>query len=93
MSKRIGVQEDLKDIRKELENRGYFVTSMDGEDLDAVIYLNPKGEMPYLSNYINMNMGFNIVNEKASILINAEGKSIDEIEETIKNRVYTPLFK
>lgn len=93
MPKKVGVQEDLKDIKNELMKRGYIITSMDGEDLDAVIYLNPKGEMPYLSNYINMNMGFNIVNEKSSLLINAEGKSIDEIEEIIRNRVYTPLFK
>lgn len=93
MSKKVGVQEDLKDIKNELIKRGYNVTSMDGEDLDAVIYTNPKGEMPYLSNYINMNMGFNIVNEKSGILINAAGKTIDEIEQIIKNRVYTPLFK
>ena len=37
MSKKVGIQEDLKDIGSELKKRGYIVTSMDGEGVEAVI--------------------------------------------------------
>ncbi|WP_077369267.1 YkuS family protein [Anaerosalibacter sp. Marseille-P3206] len=92
MSRRIGVQDDLENVKRELENRGYIVTSMDDENIEAAIYQNPEGQSPYLSNYINMNMGFTTVNGMGTLLINADGRTIDEIDEIIKSRVYTDLF-
>lgn len=93
MPKRVGVQDDLIDISRELEERGYTITSMDGEDLEAIVYLNHDGDIPYLSNAINMNMGFDVTFNKGTILINAQGRTVDEIENIIKNRIYSPLFK
>lgn len=93
MTKKIAVQNGLDDIKKDLENLGYTIVDMDSSDAEAIVYMRTEGEeIPYISSSVNMNTRFDIENQSSAILINAEGRSIEDIDEIIKKRRYTPLF-
>ncbi|MCR2045470.1 YkuS family protein [Anaerosalibacter massiliensis] len=93
MTKKIAVQNGLDDIKKNLENLGYTIVDMDSSDAEAIVYMRTEGDgIPYISSSVNMNTRFDIENQSSAILINAEGRSIEDIDEIIKKRRYTPLF-
>lgn len=92
MTKIVAVQNGLNDIKKELEDMGYIIVDMDSEDAEAIIYMRPDKEIPYISSSINMNTKFDFERQSGAILINAEGRTIEDIDRIIKNRIYTPLF-
>ncbi|WP_416199060.1 MAG: putative protein family (UPF0180) [Sporanaerobacter sp.] len=83
MAKKIAVEESLIDLKNELENMGYDIVDMDNVDVEAIVYK---------SDLVNMNMGFDISNGKGAILINAHGRTTEEIDEIIRNRKYSSLF-
>ncbi|SHI14915.1 YkuS family protein [Sporanaerobacter acetigenes] len=83
MGKKIAIEESLIDLKNELENMGYDIVDMDNGDVEAIVYM---------SALVNMNMGFDISNGKGAILINAHGRTADEIDEIIRNRKYSSLF-
>ena len=91
MGKKVAVQDSLNEIKDELKRRGYNIISMeDGVEADAIVYMNEGNETPYIGDY-DYNDELDSYN-KGAILINANNKSIDEIDKIIKNRIYTPLF-
>ncbi|WP_026476771.1 YkuS family protein [Alkaliphilus transvaalensis] len=84
--KRVAVQNDLIEIRKALEARGYIVVDFTDEShVDAIVYTeNLSGIESLNSNGLN--------NEIGAVLINAKNKQIEEIEYIIETRRYGSLF-
>lgn len=92
MTKKIAVQDGLNDIKKELKKIGYTIVDMDSHEAEAIVYLKTDETIPYISSSINMNTKFDFERQSGAILINAEGRTIEDIDKIIKNRIYTPLF-
>ncbi|RKD31672.1 YkuS family protein [Thermohalobacter berrensis] len=92
MSKKIAVQGHLNEIKENLIRRGYEVFDInENRDVEAIIYMSDGHEIPYYGQVTNMDQGEDMTG-KGAILINANGKSIEEIEYIINNRIYSPLF-
>lgn len=84
--KRVLVQEDLAHIKNELTNRGYELVDMDtGQNIEAIVYMSDG------INSINQNLSDDSLSSQGAILVNANGKSVDDIDSIISNKVYSPL--
>ena len=94
----VGIQRGLEGYKKRLEERGYRIYYEDEYNypVDAYIYMTHPNIMdtdydhgPTLTASIEKRS-----NHKHSgiLLINALNKDIDQIEEILNNRVYSPLF-
>lgn len=93
MPKKIAVQKELYDIKSSLTNSGFEIYDMeDGENVEAIVYMGDGYNIPYNNQLTSMSDGEDIDNNQAAILINANGRSIEEIKGIIDNRVYSPLF-
>lgn len=93
MSRRIAIQKELYDIKSSLINSGFEIYDMeDGENVEAIVYMGDGDDIPYNNQLISMSDGDNLDDNQAAILINANGRSVEEIENIINNRVYSPLF-
>ncbi|QUH25158.1 YkuS family protein [Serpentinicella alkaliphila] len=83
--KRVALQEGLKDIKNELEERGYEVVDFnDSRHVDAVIYLNNSNGFMNINNTQGDNSG--------AVIINARNRSIDDLVYIIETRRYERLF-
>ncbi|SDY87856.1 Uncharacterised protein family (UPF0180) [Proteiniborus ethanoligenes] len=92
MGKKIAVQKGLSHIRKDLSKLGYEIVNInEGKAVEAVIYMADGYDIGYHSNLVSMNSGADM--NKGIILINAAGKTADEIDRIISNRIYSPLFE
>jgi len=94
----VAIARGLEGIKEKLEQRGYQVVYEDEYPypVDAYIYINHPNWME-LSDEIRPELTSSV--EKRSnhkhhgvLIINAQNKSIDEIEQILNNRVYSPLF-
>ena len=84
--KRIAVQQGLEEIRKGLKNRGYEVVGYDDRGyIDAIVYKSMDSGMGNVNNSADGNI-------YGAILINATGKTMEEIEYIIETRRYGNLF-
>ena len=84
--KRIAVQQGLEEIRKGLKNRGYEVVDYDDRGyIDAIVYKSIDSGMGNVNNSADGNI-------YGAILINATGKTMEEIEYIIETRRYGNLF-
>lgn len=92
MKKRIVVQEDLYSIKNNLNNLGYEIVDINNNDVEAIIYMADGYNIEYHNNLANMNSGIDIANNKGAVLINATGKTTEEIDNIIKKKIYSPLF-
>ncbi len=93
MGKKIVVQEGLDILRDSLNNIGYEVVDINNSnDIDAIVYMADGYDIEYHNNLANMNSGLDITGNKGTVLINASGKTIEEIDDIIKKRIYSPLF-
>lgn len=93
MRKKIIVQEGLNDLKNSLDNLGYEVVDInDSSSAEAIIYMADGYDVGYHNNLASMNSGIDISNNRGTILINAAGKTTEEINNIIKNRIYSPLF-
>lgn len=93
MKKRVIVQEDLEEIKEGLINLGYEVVNIDeGENIDAIVYMADGYDIEYHNSLANMNSGIDMANYKGTVLVNAKGRSLEEISYIIENRLYSPLF-
>lgn len=89
MSKKVAVQGNLKEIKEELRKLGYQVNDIEqSQNPDAIVYMSTGEHIPYK----DMTSGLEMDNANGAILINAEGKSIDDIQRIINSRIYSPLF-
>jgi len=84
--KRIAVQSNLYEIKKELESKGYEVVDYEsGGYIDAVVYKDIYSGLGNVNNSVDGNA-------YGAILINANNKTIDEITNIIETRRYEKLF-
>jgi len=84
--KRIALQQGLDDIRQGLEGKGYEVVNYeDGGHIDAVVYKDIYSGLGSVNNSVDGNI-------YGAILINANNKTIDEIQQIIETRRYERLF-
>lgn len=82
---KICISNNFKDLKRELENRGYEVTNKFEADCDAMVCDLKNGGLS------NMTNDKNIKNE-GILVIDIGSKSIEEIDYILKNRVYSSLF-
>ncbi|MTI48636.1 YkuS family protein [Sporosalibacterium faouarense] len=94
MSKKIAVQKELYSLRSQLSSIGYDISDIeDNENVEAIIYMTDGYDIPYENQMISMADGEDMDNHQAAILINATGKTVDDIDNIISNRIYSPLFE
>ncbi|MFA5523824.1 MAG: YkuS family protein [Tissierellales bacterium] len=93
MEKKIIVQKGLNDLKNSLGNLGYEVVDInDSSTAQAIIYMADGYDIEYHNNLASMNIGVDISNNMGTILINAAGKTTEEIDNIIKKKIYSPLF-
>lgn len=93
----IAVEEGLGDISEQLRQRGYTIVSYPeyGGVVDAFLY---KQDMlssinQYTNSFITEPLENQISNPSHGVLIiNANNKTADQVEEIIKKRLYSSLF-
>lgn len=94
MPKRIAVQNGLDNIRDGLNSLGYEIVEIDrSTGVEAVIYMADGYDINYHNQLVNMNEGEDITNNKGIMLINATGKTVEQIDSIINRRIYSPLFE
>lgn len=90
----VAVQKELNNIKDALKNKGYEVVTL-GEynyPIDAMIYEGRSFQISYISSNNMPVMSVDSRSNYGVLMINATGKSIDEIERILKRRSYSPLF-
>ncbi len=93
MKKKIVVQEGLNDLRNSLNNLGYEVVDInENNNVEAIVYMADGYDIQYHDNLVNMDSGVDMTNSRGTILINATGKTAEEIDKVIKSRIYSHLF-
>jgi hypothetical protein len=90
----VAIQKGLDEIKRELSLRGYEVVDIESYNypIDAMIY---EGNSFQISHVSRNNMPEMIMGKRANygvFIINSLGKSVDEIEDMLKTRYYSPLF-
>ncbi|WP_069650885.1 YkuS family protein [Caloranaerobacter ferrireducens] len=94
MAKKIAIQKGLDDLKNSLKSKGYEVYDInENKEVEAIIYMADGYSIPYMDRFISMDAGFEIDRNKEVLLINATGKTLEEIEYIINNRLYSPLFE
>ncbi|MGI6776837.1 MAG: YkuS family protein [Acetivibrionales bacterium] len=90
----VAIQKGLEEIKEALESRGYEVVDAEsyGYPIDAIIYKGSSFQVSYISRNNMPTMGLGIRPNYGVMIINARDKSVDEIEDMLKTRYYSPLF-
>lgn len=84
---KVSVEDSMTALKKNLKDLGYEVYNFsENISSDVYIYSERSTGLHNLSNSINPD-------SNGSLLIDADGKSIGEIQYILKHRVYSPLFK
>lgn len=82
----VSVDDKLIDVQEYLIEKGYSVYKLnEGVISDVYIYSNGDEGLAQITNSV-------IGNENGSFLIDADGKSLGEIEYMINKRTYSPLL-
>ncbi|SHJ27245.1 YkuS family protein [Lutispora thermophila] len=91
----IAIEKGLENIKQQLESRGYKCFYIGEEGVaDAIIYKD-KDNHPYFE--VNKSSILNLSNSTGTkcigaLLINSQGKNIEEIMDILNRRTYSPLF-
>jgi len=93
----IAMESGLENISEQLRKKGYTIVSYPEYKgmVDAFIYKEDmiSGINQYQNNMMTNALENNNTSESKGILIvNANNKNADQIEEILKNRIYSPLF-
>lgn len=84
--KRIAVQNNLEELKDELRSRGYEVVNFyDKGHVDAIVYIDDYNGIKSINNEAGLNT-------LGAVLINAKGKTLEQIMYVIENRRYEGLF-
>jgi hypothetical protein len=84
--KRIAIQNNLEELRNELAGRGYEIIDFnDKGHVDAVVYTDDYSGIKSINNEAG-------VNPLGAVLINARGKTIEQVIYVIESRRYEGLF-
>lgn len=84
----IAVEEGLENIKSKLSANGYKVVGLENCDMnvDAIVY-----KSIHLDTQIKTNL-MNLANPNGILMIYANNKSFDEIDNILKTKVYSPLL-
>ncbi len=90
----VAVQDGLDKLKKELSIRGFEVVNLENYNypIDAIVY---EGNSFQISHISRNNMPEATMGMRANygvFIINSLGKSVDDIEDMLKTRYYSPLF-
>lgn len=91
----IAVQQGLDSLKEGLKAKGYEVVDLEGYTypIDAMIY---QGNSFQISHISHNNMPLELRADRRTnygvFMINATGRSLDEIVDMLKTRYYSPLF-
>jgi hypothetical protein len=84
---KISIEDELAVLKKGLLDLGYEVHNFsENVSSDAYIYSEKNTGLHNLSNFINP-----ILN--GSLLVDADGKGLNDIQNILSHRLYSPLFK
>lgn len=93
MVKKIAIQKELIDLKKQLKLLGYDVVDIEDEErVDAIVYTYCGGEIPHINYTMKMDTSLNMDNYRGAILINAYDKTIEDIRNIIENKIYDSLI-
>ncbi len=84
----IAVENGLQNIKSKLLSIGYDVVDLDNCNIsvDAIVYKSIHLDAHNISRFTNSS------NPNGILMIYANNKSFDEIDNILKTRVYSPLF-
>ena len=90
----IAVQKGLEEIKSALKERGYHVVNFGDYNypIDAVVYRDQLMQLSFISSNNMPQAESGLRGSYGILLINAGEKNIDEIENILKTRCYSPLF-
>lgn len=90
----IAVQKGLDNLKEGLRHRGYEVVDAENYKypIDAIIYEGNSFQISYISHNNMPVMSTGGRTNYGVFMINSLGKSLDEIEDMLKTRYYSPLF-
>lgn len=90
----IGILKGLDHVKNELEKRGYEVVYVEDYSypIDAIIYQGSSFQMSYISRNNMPIVNAGVRPNYGVLIINYKGQSVEEIENTLKKRCYSPLF-
>ena len=84
--KRIAIQNNLQEVRLQLEGRGYQVVDFNSRgNVDAIVYIDDYTGIQNMNNEGDKS-------SLGAVLVNARNKNIDQIVYIIENRRYEGLF-
>lgn len=83
----VAVTPGLKNLATQLRELGYEVVTYGqyNHPIDALVY---SGESLATTNVTSANTG----NSFGVLMVNAQNKTIKQVDNSLKNRTYTPLF-
>ncbi len=94
----VGIQKGLEELKKQLQNKGYYVVEVEKykHPIDAYVYIGTRAEGVIeglsITNQFYTGMESRESKGLGVLMINAYNKTIEEIEQILQDRVYTPLF-
>lgn len=90
----VAIQEGLGEIKKELLKRGFDVVDLETYNypIDAIIYKGTSFQISYVSGNNMPAMSSGIRENYGVFMVNSNNRSIDELENMLRTRYYSPLF-
>jgi len=90
----IAIQTGLDNLKQELLKRGYKVVDFGNYDypIDVIIYEENLSQISYISHNNMPALQAGARGNYGVLVVNSQGKSVDEIEHILKTRSYSPLF-
>lgn len=90
----VAVEKELTDLKDELVKRGFDVVDLEDYNypIDAIVY---EGNSYQISHISRNNMPIASMSTRSNygvFIINALGKTADEIQDMLEHRSYSPLF-
>jgi hypothetical protein len=83
---KISIENDLSELKNSLIKQGFNIFDL-SQGIISDVYIYSEQSLGLVNLYKNISS-----TDQGSLIINAQGKTIEEIIYTINNRVYTPLF-
>lgn len=90
----VAVQRSLGDVKDGLRKKGFEVVDPEnyGYPIDAIVYEGHTFPISHISPNNMPTMGQGERGNYGVLMINATGKSLEEIEGILRKRYYSPLF-
>lgn len=90
----VAIEKDLLYLKDELKKRGFDVVDLEyyNYPIDAIIYEGNSYQISHVSRNNMPEASMSTRSNYGVFIINALGKSVDEIQDMLEHRSYSPLF-